>query len=147
MTAERVRQVTAEMSLTTSNCNRMLLRSLLNIIHHSHGPIFNLICFIVPYKNIYGLGISTVSKFSNRRRWGDPQGVPLYFIWCVLLSHTRIYMVKGWGFWLFTSFQTGGVGVTPRDFPFILFDLFYCPIQKYIWFRGGDLDCFQDNST
>ena len=38
-------------------------------------------------------------------------------------------------------------GGDPMDFPFLTFDLFYCPLQEYIWFRGGNLDRLQDNST
>ena len=35
------------------------------------------------------------------------------------------------------------MGVTPRNFHLITFDLFHCPIQEYIWFGGGDLDRLQ----
>ena len=37
-------------------------------------------------------------------------------------------------------------GGDPRDFSFNSLNLFYRPIQEYTWFRGGDLDCLQDNS-
>ena len=30
--------------------------------------------------------------------------------------------------------------VNTRDFTYISLDLFYRPIQEYIWFRGGDLN-------
>ena len=31
----------------------------------------------------------------------------------------------------------------PRESPYFLFDVFYCPIHEYVWFRGGDFDHFQ----
>ena len=61
----------------------------------------------------------------------------------IFLSNTRIYMAYGWGSPPFTSIQTGGVVVTPRDFTYISFRLFYCPLQECIWFRGGDVDRLQ----
>ena len=61
--------------------------------------LFHFICFIVPYKNICGLGVGiwTVYKIiahSQIERGGDdPQELPFNFIGLVLLSHTRIDMV------------------------------------------------------
>ena len=37
-------------------------------------------------------------------------------------------------------FKQEGVVVNSRDFTYISLDLFYRPIQEYIWFRGGDLN-------
>ena len=39
-------------------------------------------------------------------------------------------MAYWWGSPPFTSIQTGGVVVTPRDFTYISFYLFYCPYKN-----------------
>lgn len=50
-------------------------------------PIFNLMCLIVQYKNIYGLtAVISTSTFSNWREWRWPRDNTLYFIWLILSS-------------------------------------------------------------
>ena len=64
-------------------------------------PTFHLICFIVPYTNIYGLGVVklTVYKFSNKRGWGDPLGTSLLFHFiCFIAPYKNIYGL-GVGIW------------------------------------------------
>ena len=56
--------------------------------------LLHFICFIVPYKNIYGLGVGmlTVYKFPNKRGWGDPFRTSLLFHFnCFIVPYKNIY--------------------------------------------------------
>ena len=117
-------------------------------------PIFHLIFYIVPYMNIYGLGVGDPSDFPYisfdllycpiheyiwlrggdlicfqviKQDWvGWPLGVSLYFIWFVLLSHTWMYMVERWGSHPFQSYQSyqTGGGRVPQRTPHTYCDVF-----------------------
>ena len=90
----------------------MLLQLFFKDLKEQTLNIHILYIYFNSYIVVYGLGveISTVSKFPNRRGGVTPG--TLYFIWLVILSHTWINMVKGWGSRLFPSSKTGGGGVT-----------------------------------
>ena len=107
-------------------------------------PIFHLISYIDPYMNIYcfGVGILTVSKFSNRRVGMATGTTSLVFhLICHIVPYMSIY---GLGVRILTisKFSNRRVNSDLRDSPYLSSDLLYCPIHEYIWFRGGDLDRF-----
>ena len=87
-------------------------------------PTFHLICFIAPYKNIYGLGVEmkTVYKFSNKRGWGDPLGTSLlYHFICFIVPYKNIYGL-GVGIWtvykIIAHSQIKQGGGDPQELPF-----------------------------
>ena len=121
-----------------------------SVLRWPHGlPIYfiDLICFIVPCKNIYGLGvgISTMNKFSNMRGWSwPPLTLPIFHFMCCIVTYKNIYGL-GVGILIVYKFlNKRGWGWPPGTSR--LFHLI-CFIVPYIWFRGGDLNCLQDNST
>ena len=77
------------------------------------SPTFHFICYIVPYMNIYGLGvgISLVSKFSNRRGRLTPGIPPIFHLISYIGPYMNIYCF-GVGISTVSKFSNRRVGMT-----------------------------------
>ena len=108
------------------------------------SPTFHFICYIVPYMNIYGLGvgISLVSKFSNRRGRVTQGTPPIFHLISYIDPYMNIYCF-GVGILTVSKFSNRRVGMTTGTSLIFHLICYIVLIHEYIWFRGKDLDHFQ----